>query len=135
MFDESTAYAFSNQGEYLCRLGRFREAREPAARALAIFERETGPASGLVAYPLLTLGLSHLGTDEPAQAIPLLERAAHIREASETPAASYVFAFSVNASSLRPASGADTARHTKSSAFSSGRPCGPSGTKRTRVSP
>ena len=82
-----TAYAFSNQGEYLCRLGRFREAREPAARALAIFERETGPASGLVAYPLLTLGLSHLGTDEPAQAIPLLERAAHIREASETPAA------------------------------------------------
>jgi hypothetical protein len=68
-------------------LGRFREAREPAARALAIFERETGPNSGLIPYPLVTIGVSHLGTNEPALAIPLLERAAHIRETNETPPA------------------------------------------------
>jgi len=78
-----TAISVANLGEYLSRLGRFRESREPALRALQVFERETGPDSVLVSYPLLTIGLSHLGTNEPAAAIPVLERSTRIREANE----------------------------------------------------
>ena len=69
--------------EYLLRSGRFDDALAPAARALAIFERETDPEGLYVTYPLLVLGLAELGLGRAAQAVPFLERAHSIRDARE----------------------------------------------------
>jgi serine/threonine protein kinase/tetratricopeptide (TPR) repeat protein len=80
----NTATQLTNYGEFLVRIGRFGEARDAAARSLAIFERETDPEGRYVAYPLLVIGLSHLGLDRPDLALPILERAARIREAKES---------------------------------------------------
>ncbi len=78
-----TAVLLSNHGEFLCRLERFAEAHDVAARSLAIFERETDPDGAWVTYPLLTLGLSLLGTGRLDEAARVLERATTIREALE----------------------------------------------------
>jgi serine/threonine protein kinase/tetratricopeptide (TPR) repeat protein len=78
-----TAIALFNHGEFLCRVSRFAEAREAATRALAVIERETDPASGLAAYPLLTIGLAHLGTGRLEEAVLVLERATKMRDAVE----------------------------------------------------
>ena len=77
------AIPLTNYAELLNRLGRFEEAREPAERALAVFERETDPEGLYVTYPLMTLGLSHIGTGRFDEALAALERAARIREAKE----------------------------------------------------
>jgi Tfp pilus assembly protein PilF len=82
-----TAIYLSNHGELLCRVGRYAEAGEVAARALVVLERETDPQGPWVTYPLLTLGLSLLGTGRAAEARPVLERATRIRDSVEkTPA-------------------------------------------------
>jgi tetratricopeptide (TPR) repeat protein len=78
-----TAVLLSNHGEFLCRLDRFAEAHDVASQALAIFERETDPQGAWVTYPLLTLGLSLLGTGRLDEAARVLERATTIREALE----------------------------------------------------
>jgi tetratricopeptide (TPR) repeat protein len=78
-----TAVLLSNHGEFLCRLGRFADAHDVASSALAIFERETDPDGAWVTYPLLTLGLSLLGTGRLDEAARVLERATKIREAQE----------------------------------------------------
>ena len=82
-----TALVLSNCGELLARAERFDEAGEVGARALTIYERETDPEGIFVTYPLLTVGLSHLGAGRVEQALPVLERANRIRDAKEsTPA-------------------------------------------------
>ena len=79
----AAAIPVSNYSEALCRVGRFEEARQLAAQALAIFERETDPNGLRVTYPLYALGLSELGLGHPAEALVALERAARIRDALE----------------------------------------------------
>jgi len=80
----NTAAQLSNYGELLVRVGRFEEARAAAHRSLAIFERETDPEGRYVAYPLLVIGLSYLGVARPDLALPILERATRIRDATES---------------------------------------------------
>ncbi len=78
------AVQLANQAEFLNRLGRFTEARKPAEGALAVFERETDPQGLYVTYPLLALGLCHMGMGRFQEAVAHLERAVRIREAKET---------------------------------------------------
>ncbi|MDB4983795.1 MAG: hypothetical protein JWM82_4547, partial [Myxococcales bacterium] len=78
-----TAVLLSNHGEFLCRVARFAEAHDVAAQSLSIFERETDPQGAWVTYPLVTLGLSLLGTGRLEEAARVLERATTIREALE----------------------------------------------------
>jgi eukaryotic-like serine/threonine-protein kinase len=78
------AIALVNYAAFLVRLERFAEARGPAQRALAVFERETDPTGLTVSYPLAALGSSLVGSGDFEEAVPLLERAASIRDAKET---------------------------------------------------
>jgi len=78
------AAALVSYADILVRLERFAEAREPAERALAVFERETDPEGLTVTYPLTALGCSLAGSGHFVEAVPLLERAASIRDAKET---------------------------------------------------
>jgi tetratricopeptide (TPR) repeat protein len=78
-----TAVVLTNQAEFLNRLGRYEEAQTPARRALAVFERETEPEGLYVTYPLMAIGLSHIGVGRHREAVALLERAMRIREAKE----------------------------------------------------
>jgi serine/threonine protein kinase/tetratricopeptide (TPR) repeat protein len=73
----------ANRGQYLFRLGRFEEARESATRALGYFEREVSPFGVRISSPLRTLGLCNLALGRASEALPLLERAVAIRDASE----------------------------------------------------
>ncbi len=75
-----TAILLSNYGDILNRLGRFEDAREMSRRALAIFEEETAPDGATISYPLTALGLGYLGDNMAEQALPILQRAAEIRE-------------------------------------------------------
>jgi tetratricopeptide (TPR) repeat protein len=77
----TTAIFLTNHAEFLCRTGRFIEAREFAAQALETFERETDPQGNRVTYPLLALGISNLAMKRTEEAVAALERAASIREA------------------------------------------------------
>jgi tetratricopeptide (TPR) repeat protein len=79
-----TAIMLSNYGELLARRGHFAEAVEVAGRALAIFDREADPGGPYVTYPLLALGISHLGAGSVEQALPILERANRIRSSKES---------------------------------------------------
>ena len=83
-----TGVVLSNYGEILNRVARFADAREMAARALAIFERTSAPDGVILSYPLIALGIAHLGDGMAATALPILERAAAIRDAHETKASS-----------------------------------------------
>jgi serine/threonine protein kinase/tetratricopeptide (TPR) repeat protein len=78
----STAQTTANYSQYMFRLGRFEEGREAAARALAHLER-ADPKSFRIAFPLRTLGLCELGLGRAREALPLLERAAAIRDAGD----------------------------------------------------
>jgi tetratricopeptide (TPR) repeat protein/tRNA A-37 threonylcarbamoyl transferase component Bud32 len=78
-----TAILLSNYGEILSRLGHFEEAARMCARAIAIFEGETAPDGVMLSYPLTALGLAYLGAGKAAQALPILERAATIRDEKE----------------------------------------------------
>ena len=77
------ANALTNYAELLNRLGRFEEAREQAELALAVFERETDPEGIYVSYPLIALGLSHMGLGRFNEAVAPLERAVRTRDAAE----------------------------------------------------
>jgi tetratricopeptide (TPR) repeat protein len=77
----------SNEGETLDRVGRHAAARAAYQKALQIEERGYGPESTNVAYPLTGLGKSFLADHRPSEARAPLERAARIRQASETDAA------------------------------------------------
>jgi serine/threonine-protein kinase len=79
----SAAVVLTNQAEFLNRLGRYEEAEGPARRALAVFERETDPEGLYVTYPLMAIGLSHIGVGRHRDAVEPLERAVRIREAKE----------------------------------------------------
>lgn len=79
-----TAILLSNYGEILNRLGRFEEAAEVCARAIAIFEGESAPDGVMLSYPLTALGLAYLGSGKAALALPVLERAALIRDEKES---------------------------------------------------
>ena len=83
-----TGVVLSNYAEILNRVGRFADARQMAARALAIFERTSPPDGVILSYPLLALGVAHLGDGMAGAALPVLERAAAIRDAHETKASS-----------------------------------------------
>jgi tetratricopeptide (TPR) repeat protein len=78
-----TAIVLSNYADILNQLGRFREAREISRRAIAIFEGESAPDGVTLSYPLTALGLGYLGDGVAEQAVPILERAAEIRNARE----------------------------------------------------
>jgi serine/threonine protein kinase len=78
-----TAILLSNYGEILNRLGRFEEAARMCARAIAIFEGESAPDGVMLSYPLTALGLAYLGAGQAARALPVLERAAEIRDEKE----------------------------------------------------
>ena len=69
----------SSRGEYLNALGRFAEAEAPARRALQIWEEKAEPDNAYLGAPLTVLGLSYLGQDRPAEAVPPLERAYAVR--------------------------------------------------------
>jgi len=73
----------ANEGELLNGLGRFEEARAAFAQAKAIFERELGRDAAPVAYALTGIGVSYLGQSDPAEAIPILERAAGLGAAND----------------------------------------------------
>ena len=77
------AIVLTNQAEFLNHLGRHEEAEAPARRALAVFERETDPEGLYVTYPLMAIGLSHIGMGRSRDAVAPLERAVRIREAKE----------------------------------------------------
>jgi eukaryotic-like serine/threonine-protein kinase len=79
----SSAVVLTNQAEFLNRLGRYEEAEPPARRALEVFERETDPEGVYVTYPLMSIGLSHVGRAQFQDAVAPLERAVRIREAKE----------------------------------------------------
>ncbi len=79
----STAILLSNAGEILNRVGRHAEAADLSARALLILEGENEPDSMILAYPLTALGLALLGSQRAEQALPVLARAAAIRDAKE----------------------------------------------------
>jgi len=79
-----TAIVLSNYGEVLNRLKRFPTAREVSRRALEILEGNVAPDGLILAYPLTVLGVGHLDDGMPEQALPMLERAVRIREASES---------------------------------------------------
>jgi tetratricopeptide (TPR) repeat protein len=81
------AFVLLNYGELLNELGRFAEARQSCLRSASIFATELGPDDLHVAYPLTTFGLACLGEGKPADALPVLERAAAIRDAKENDAA------------------------------------------------
>ena len=81
------AFVQSNYGEVLNQLGRFSEARESCLRALTIFEREIASDDLTLTHPLTALGLAYLGEGRFPQALPILERAAAIRDAKENDAA------------------------------------------------
>ena len=78
-----TAILLSNHAEILNRLDRFAEAREMAGRALAIYEGDSALDGVILAYPLMALGLGYLGDGLAGRALPVLERAAVIRDAKE----------------------------------------------------
>jgi len=77
-----TALARSNYSEYLARSGRWDAASDAAARALATFEREADPEGIFVFISLTALGTAHLGAGRSDEALPILERANRIGEAS-----------------------------------------------------
>jgi tetratricopeptide (TPR) repeat protein len=79
-----TGVLLSNYGEILNRVGRFADARGMAARALAIFERVSAPDGVVLSFPLIALGVAYLGDGMAGAALPILERAAAIRDAHET---------------------------------------------------
>jgi len=56
-------------------------------RALTIFEREIASDDLTLTHPLTALGLAYLGEGRFPQALPILERAAAIRDAKENDAA------------------------------------------------
>ena len=78
-----TAWILSNYSELLNRVGRFSEGRDAAARALAVFERESDPQGLFITYALVALGTSALGLGSIEVALPALERANEIRSAKE----------------------------------------------------
>jgi tetratricopeptide (TPR) repeat protein len=78
-----TAVVLSNYAEILNRLERFEEAAQMSARSLAILENESAPDGVILSYPLTALGLAHLGRGRAEQALPILERAAEIRDGNE----------------------------------------------------
>jgi eukaryotic-like serine/threonine-protein kinase len=84
-----TALLRSNYSEYLARSGRWDEASDAAARALASFEREADPEGIFVFVGLTALGTAHLGAGRREEAVPILERATRIGEAS-APTAAYL---------------------------------------------
>jgi serine/threonine protein kinase len=79
----TTAILLSNAGEILNRVARHAEAADLSARALAILEGENEPDSLILSYPLTALGLALLGSERAGEAVPVLGRAATIRDAKE----------------------------------------------------
>jgi tetratricopeptide (TPR) repeat protein len=82
-----TALVLSNHAEILNRLQRFEEGARMSARSLAILEGESAPDGVILSYPLTALGLAHLGCGRAKRALPILERAAEIRDGNEKQAA------------------------------------------------
>jgi tetratricopeptide (TPR) repeat protein len=80
----SIALLLSNRGEYLVGLGRLDDAIVAFRDALDRWEPQVGPEHPFLAYPLNGLGLAHLAAGRPAEALPPLERALHLREAHES---------------------------------------------------
>jgi tetratricopeptide (TPR) repeat protein len=76
----------NNLGDALRKLGRYAEAREHLAAALAMTEKNRGPDDVFVAAILVSLGQVALGRGEPAAAIPLFERAEAIGARQPRPA-------------------------------------------------
>jgi serine/threonine protein kinase len=82
-----TALVLFNHAEILNRLERFEEGARMSARSLAILEGESAPDGVILSYPLTALGLAHLGCGRAERALPILERAAEIRDGNEKQAA------------------------------------------------
>jgi tetratricopeptide (TPR) repeat protein len=78
-----TALVLFNYAEILNRLERFEEGARMSARSLAILEGESDPDGVILSYPLTALGLAHLGCGNAERALPILERAAEIRDRDE----------------------------------------------------
>ncbi len=68
----------TNLGRALVLTGRYREGKVACERALAIGERAYGPRHPLVADALTGIGEAEIAMRAPADAIPLLERAAQV---------------------------------------------------------
>jgi serine/threonine protein kinase len=104
-----TAIVLFNYGEILNRLRRFVDARQASQRALEILEGSGSRDGVLLSYPLTVLGLGYLDDGMPQEALPLLERAVRIREATDTESALRGEVHFALARALR-ASGGDPAR-------------------------
>ena len=72
-----------NGAEFANAKGRFPHAQEMAERAIAILRPELGAAHPNLAYPLLELGKSLIEQGKPGLALPHLEQAIALREASD----------------------------------------------------
>jgi len=78
-----TGPLLSNRADYLNALGRFEEAGVSARRALALIEPETGPDNLALSLPRVAIAVACLGMGRAAEALPLLERAAEIGDATD----------------------------------------------------
>lgn len=77
------AFTLTTHAEILNARGRYPEARDAAHRAVTLWEREAGSDQAFfLSFPLTAIGASLLDDGQPALAIPYLERALRIREAS-----------------------------------------------------
>ncbi len=74
------AKTLATRAQILFRSGHRAEARQCATESLVVLERDTNPRGLAVTIPMRTLALCHLAEDKPEEALPLLERAADIRE-------------------------------------------------------
>ena len=74
-----SARLYSNRCEYLNGLGRYDEALESCAKAIAIFQTELEPDHGLFGYPLTAKGIALMGLHRPDEALAPLRRALEIR--------------------------------------------------------
>ncbi|MDI3291848.1 serine/threonine-protein kinase [Polyangium sp. 15x6] len=68
-----------NLAEVMMKERAFADARARLGRVVAIYEKAVGPTHVYLAEPLENLGELHMETGEPAEAIPLLERALSLR--------------------------------------------------------
>jgi tetratricopeptide (TPR) repeat protein len=72
----------NDKGYALTKLGRYAEGLPFNEEAAAVTERVEGPEAASMAYPLVGVGEDLIGVGKPDRALPILERATRIADAS-----------------------------------------------------